>query len=275
MALFNFFSSKSTGNTSTLGSQIVVFDLDSLESKNVNWSFLESFENPELWIFTSNKESQKLKELEEKYLAKIYSLPEDSRQSPFWVLGVVMLEMQSLKELKKLTFVATLPYYQAICDYLKQRNIPVEFLQIEGTINKLSITTKTKQSVSSKVNKSEDKEKAEKKSKKYTKKFKLPKIKSLNQEELQKICDAFQEHFEIEGIYEKKALGEIVKIATGKTVQKVFHTRNAKLYVGCLYHHGIIHNENENDFKLLKYPTVDIFPKEVKVFRKKYHKKKG
>ncbi|GIV44449.1 MAG: hypothetical protein KatS3mg035_1572 [Bacteroidia bacterium] len=281
MAIFNFFSSKSSSSsTPNQENLIVAFDIDALESKNVNWDFLNSFENPELWIFTSNKENQKLKEMEQKFLVKTFPLPEDTRQSPFWVLGIVMYELHSIKDPYKITLVATLPYYEAISEYLKLKSIPIEFLLLEAQINKLPkvpITTKTSSQNAAAENKNAaDKKKSENAEKKTPKsrKKREPIIQKLDQEELQKICNAFQEHFELEGIYEKKALGEIVLVATGKTVQKVFHTRNAKLYVGCLYQNGIIENINENDFKLLKYPTPEIFPQEVKVLPKKIRRNK-
>ncbi len=281
MALFNFFSSKpSSSNTPTQGNHIVAFDIDSLESKNVNWNFLDSFENPELWIFTSNKENSKLKELEQKFLVKLFSLPEDTRQSPFWILGIIMFDIHSLKDSHKITLVATLPYYESISEYLKLKGISMDFLLLEPSLNKLpraqNLQKEKTQHKNQEIKKTENSEKLEtieKKGSNKSKNKKEPIIKELIPEELQQICNAFQEHFELEGIYEKKALGEIVLIATGKTLHKVFHTRNAKLYVGCLYQNGIIENINENDFKLLKYPTPDVFPKEVKILPKKFHKK--
>ncbi len=286
MALFNFFSSKpSSSNTPTQGNHIVAFDIDALESKNVNWNFLDSFENPELWIFTSNKENPKLKEIEQKFLVKLFSLPDDTRQSPFWILGIIMFDLHSLKESHKITLVATLPYYESISEYLKHKGVSIDFLLLEPLLNKLpkiqNVKKEKTQNKNPEVPKNENLEKLETTEKKVsnkTKNRKEPLIKELNPEELQQICNAFQEHFELEGIYEKKALGEIVLIATGKTLHKVFHTRNAKLYVGCLYQNGIIENINENDFKLLKYPTIDVFPKEVKIlpkkFRRNYSKRK-
>lgn len=270
MALFNFFSSKASSNSPVSGAHVMVFDIDTLESKNVDWSFLETTENPELWIFTSNKENEKLKELEQKFVVKVFPLPEDTRQSPFWILGIVMFELQNLKENQKVTFVATLPYYEAISEYLKQKGIPLEFMQLESKLTKLpKVTLPAKNASLSSGSSSSEKSSNHSRTSRNRRRRELI-IKELNQEELQKICNAFQEHFELEGIYEKKALGEIVKIATGKTLHKVFHTRNAKLYVGCLYQNGIIENISENDFKLLKYPTPDVFPKEVKVYRKKF-----
>jgi hypothetical protein len=267
MAIFNFFSSKSTSNSQTSQGNIIVFDLDLLVSKEVAWDFLNSQEISELWVFTNNKEHPLLKELEQKYLVKVFPLPQDSRQSPFWVLGIVIYEYLQNKENRKITFVAPLPYYEAISEYLKLKNLPVDFLLLEPKIMKpnssslpqTSSETKTESKASTKT--------------KSSKRKKEVKIKKLDSNELQKICDAFKEHFELDGIYETKALGEIVKIATGKPVQKVFHTQNAKLYVGCLYHHGIIEKVNENDFKLLKHPTIDIFPSEVKVIPKRIRKK--
>jgi hypothetical protein len=276
MAIFNFFSKPSSNNSNSL-ENILAFDLDLLESKQIQWDFLDSFPNTELWIFTSNKESKKLIELQQSHLVKVLSLPEDTRQSPFWILGMVMYELQNLKDTKKITLFAPLPYYQAICDYFKLKNYPVEFVLLEPKVDKIpktNIKQPIVKSTPSNTQNLEEKTSNEQSSEvRKSKSKKEPKIKALDPQELQKICDAFKEHFELEGIYEKKALGEIVVIATGKTLHKVFHTQNAKLYVGCLYQNQIIENVNENDFKLLKYPTIDIFPKEVKVLQKKYYKK--
>lgn len=272
MALFNFFSSKSSSNnTPTNGNHIVAFDLDTLESKNVNWDFISKFENPEFWIFTSTKENEKLKELEQSFVVKTFSLPQDTRQSPFWVLGVVMFELQNLKDFSKITLVAPLPYYEAISEYLKLKGLFIDFLLLEPNISKLPKTsTSTKEKSVVKVNDKNENQERKTSNKRNLKRE--PIIKELNPTELQQICDAFKEHFELEGVYEKKALGQIVQIATGKTLHKVFHTRNAKLYVGCLYQNGVIENINENDFKLIKYPTIEVFPKEVKVIPKKIRK---
>lgn len=272
MALFNFFSSKSSSNnTPTNGNHIVAFDLDTLESKNVNWDFISKFENPEFWIFTSTKENEKLKELEQSFVVKTFSLPQDTRQSPFWVLGIVMFELQNLKDFSKITLVAPLPYYEAISEYLKLKGLSIDFLLLEPNISKLPKTsTSTKEKSVAKVNDKNENQERKTSNKRNSKRE--PIIKELNPTELQQICDAFKEHFELEGVYEKKALGQIVQIATGKTLHKVFHTRNAKLYVGCLYQNGVIENINENDFKLIKYPTIEVFPKEVKVIPKKIRK---
>lgn len=256
MAIFNFFSSKSNNQpepqsqASTLtGGSIVVMDFDALVSKINHWDFLERLSFNELWLFTNASHHEQLSALQQKYVVKLFPLPQDARQSPFYMLGVSLYEAIASK-VTKMHWVSTLPYYQELADFLNQKGIKVECVLLEP--EKSPLPQKTSSA------------KLTKPSPKSTQKGQTN-AKSIDPELISKICQGFKEHFELDGIYEKKALGELVKIATGKSVQKVFHTQNAKLYVGCLYQAECIQNLNEQDFKLLKYPTPDIFPTEVKV----------
>lgn len=263
MALFNFFSSKSSNQaepqtqaSTQLGGSIVVMDFDALISKINHWDFVERLSFSEIWLFTNASFHEQISSLQQKYVVKLFSLPKDPRQSPFYMLGVSLFEAL-VNKVSKLYWVSTLPYFEELTVFLNQKGINVECILLEP--EKTSLLPKTTSiQPSNPTSKPSKKEQI--------------KVKSIDAELIAKICQGFRDHFELEGIYEKKALGELVKITTGKNVQKVFHTQNAKLYVGCLYQSECIQNLNEQDFKLLKYPTPDIFPSEVRVIKHKRRK---
>jgi len=155
---------------------------------------------------------------------------------------------------------------------IKQENHKVSKLEKSEKVEKQEKTEK-----SDKIEKNPTAEVVE------TKVVKEPEIRSLDTKDLTQVCDFFMSKFNIGDLTTKIVLGGYIKQVTGKGYDKIFFTRDYNRFVEILLAAQCIEKtEDAESYKIIKAPTVDIFPKEVEVvpsedrpfYKKRFHNKR-
>ncbi len=291
MGIFNLFGAKKGAGTRT--KTLVVLDWEKAKSHIANFDFLKDFPNAVVWAFTKNHlKDEKLSKIQHVQVAQ----PVNVRSLAHYLNNAIIFEIGNNPVYKKIVIVGGDFGYGSTIEFLKQKGIEAQEIllaNMKGRGNERGRDTRRDDSRGERgQDRRNDRDgrdrgdgrdrdvrgEREPRGERPDRGERAPRAPldpEAFEKDMRQILGQFVKRYEVGQVYKKSFFGMIIKQATGSTVQDVFRTRNAKLFIYALINDGVLVEEDSQHFKVAKHPTLEMMLALNPIERKKRYEQEA
>lgn len=275
MGLFDFLggkpAAKSAKTNTAKGKTLVAIDWEKAQNRIKDFSFLQQYESPVVWLFYKTvAQTEKWKDVPARSIVPV-QLPNGVRSTSHFMNNSVVFEIASNPGIKKVVIVSPDFGYPNLLEFLKEKGIAGEEMQF-GRNGVASGRTDNRRATDRNSDRGSDRGRGNERSSDRREgrdnrdnrrdanntQQRQPLDPAQFEKDLRHVVGQFASRYEVGQTYKKSFFGMLIKQSTGRTVQEVFRTRNAKLFLNTLIENGILTEVDSQHYKVEKHPTLEL-----------------
>jgi hypothetical protein len=273
MGLFDFLGGKPSKTTATSGKSktLVAIDWEKAQNRIKDFAFLDKYDNPVVWFFYKTvAQTEKWKDIPSKRVVPV-QLPNGVRSTSHFLNNSVVFEIAHNPAIKKVVIVSPDFGYPNLMEFLKEKGVAGEEMQFgrngradsrDGRRNERGERSSERGGDRSSRNERNDRngrgDRREGGREAGRENTRQPLDPVQFEKDLRHVVGQFASRYEVGQTYKKSFFGMLIKQSTGRTVQEVFRTRNAKLFLNTLIENGILTEVDSQHYKVEQHPTLEL-----------------
>ena len=186
-------------------------------------------------------------------------VPASESRLSMYLSNAVVYEVASNPVYKKVLFIAGDNYYNGTIDFLKGKKIEASMIAL-GERSERRREDRGRGDNREKKNdrRNNDRRKETRDPRNQEARSQTPPY-VVKPEDLQRLVDFFAQKLVIGESYKKSALGIIPRQATRRSNYQLFKSPNANVFLDTLMKNGCLTEDGPQSYKVVSYPTVDMF----------------